>query len=345
MRTKVLQEKISEFDKQDMLGKLKGFPAQCREGYALPCPAIPEGKFKKIVFCGMGGSAIGADIISAISNGHSKIPCSVHRDYGLPSHADKDTLVTVVSYSGNTEETLSSMQSARERGCGLVSISSNGRIEEVARAANAPFVKIPSGYPPRCAMGYLFFPCYRIMSALGVVPEISDSFFSKVEKWAESQFPGKSGNPALKIAEKFHDKVALIYSDTRLLAATTRWKTQIAENSKSFAFINVLPEMNHNEIMSWRYPEWFIRKCVPVLVTTGSEHPRTQIRFDAVREIIMKVRQDILEIRAEGDNLLEQIFYMIILGDWVSYYLALLNDSNPTEINEIDLLKKRMGGK
>jgi len=194
-------------------------------------------------------------------------------------------------------------------------------------------------------MGYLFFPCYRIMSGLGVVPEIENSFFAKVERWAENLFPGRSGNPAIDIAEKLHDRVALIYSSNSLLPATTRWKTQIAENSKAFAFINVLPEMNHNEIMSWRYPEWFIRKCVPVLVTTGSEHPRIQLRFDVIREIVMKVKQDILEIQTEGDTLLEEIFYLIILGDWVSYYLALLNDSNPTEINEIDLLKKRLGGK
>lgn len=345
MRTKVLQEKIKTLDKQDMLGKLKGFPAQCREAYALACPALAERKFSRIVFCGMGGSAIGGDIMSAVAFGHSKMPCAVNRDYTLPAYADAHTLVVAMSYSGNTEETLSALKSAREKGCGIVCISSNGKVEEQARTGGIPFVKIPGGYPPRCATGYLFFPCYRMMSGLGVVPRIEDGFFSKIEKWAEELFPGKTRNSAMEIAEKFREKVPVIYSDGRLLPATTRWKTQIAENGKAFAFINVLPEMNHNEIMSWRYPEWFIKKCVPVFITSGKEHQRTQLRFDIIRDIILKVRGDILEIKAEGQNLLEELFYLVILGDWVSFYLALLNDSNPTEINEINLLKKRLGGK
>lgn len=345
MRTKVLQEKINTLDKQDMLGKLKGFPAQCREGYTLPLPVLPERRFNKIIFCGMGGSAIGADIIGTLAHNYSSIPCTVNRDYSLPSYADRDTLVVTISYSGNTEETLSSLEFAKEKGCGLLCISSNGKIEESAHTNKIPFVKIPGGYPPRCAIGYLFFPCYRIMNILGVVPEIEDGFFRKIEKWADDLFPGKTGNLAVKIAEKLHGHLAVLYSNSKLLPATTRWKTQIAENSKSFAFINVLPEMNHNEIMSWRYPEWFIKKCIPILITSDNEHPRIQLRFEVIREVILKVQQDILEIRAEGQNLLEEIFYLIILGDWVSFYLALLNNSNPTEINEIDLLKKRLGGR
>lgn len=345
MNTRISLEDIKKLDKQDMLTKLKTFPAQCREGYVLPSPLLPDRKFNKIVFCGMGGSAIGGDIISAMAYGYSKIPCAVNRDYNLPLYTDKETLAVVISYSGNTEETLSALESAKEKGIGLVCISSNGKIEETARTGGIPFVKIPGGYPPRCAMGYLFFPCYRIMSALGVVHEIGDAFFGRIEKWAEDCFPEKESNYALEIAGKFHDRIPLIYSDSRLLPATTRWKTQIAENSKAFSFINVFPEMNHNEIMAWRYPDWFIKKCLPVFITSGHEHPRTKLRFEITREIISKVQPETLEIKAEGQNLLEEIFHLIILGDWVSFYLAVLNDSNPTEINGIDHLKKRLGGK
>ncbi len=338
-------ENIKKLDKQDMLGKLKGFPAQCREGYALNLPALPGKKFSNVILCGMGGSAIGGDIISALAYGYAGMPCTVNRDYTLPLYAGPETLVIAMSYSGNTEETLSAMDSAIEKGCGLACISSNGRIEEAARSKNIPFVKIPGGYPPRCATGYLFFPCYKIMGAMGIVPGPEDGFFEKIEKWVAEFSPENKNNYAVETARRLFDRIPLIYCGGKLLPAATRWKTQIAENGKAFAFVNVFPEMNHNEIMSWRYPCWFIKKCIPVYMKSGSEHERTKLRFEITGEIISKVQPDSIEVKAEGKSQIEEIFYMLILGDWISFYLALLNDSNPTEINEIDHLKKRLGGK
>jgi glucose/mannose-6-phosphate isomerase len=345
MEKKITREEIKKLDEQDMLGKLKGFPAQCKESYSLPLPVIHDRKFNKIIFCGMGGSAISGDIISVITYEKSTIPCIVNRDYNLPLYADSKTLVIATSYSGNTEETISVIESAKKKGCSIIGISSNGRIEEMALYDKIPFIKIPGGYPPRCAMGYLFFPCYKIMSSLKVIPEINAEIFSRIKNWSESFSPEEENNTALAIAEHLYNKIPIIYSDRRFLPATTRWKTQIAENSKSFSFINVLPEMNHNEIMSWRYPDWFIKKCIPVFITSGKEHPRTKLRFEITGKIITGIQPEILNIKAEGLNLLEEIFYLIIMGDWVSFYLAMLNKVNPTEINEINLLKKQLGGK
>ncbi len=336
---------IEGMDKQNMLDKLKEFPAQCKEGYSFPLPQMQDRKFKNVIFCGMGGSAVGGNIISTVAYESSGLPCMVNSDYSLPLWVGRETLVVITSYSGDTEETVSAMKSAKKKGSGIIAISSNGKIENLAASEKIPFIKIPGGYPPRCALGYIFFPIYRMISSLGIVPELHTEIFNRIKKWTAGFLPDRKNNLALNITEKFYDRVPLIYSGTRLLPAITRWKTQIAENSKSFAFINVFPEMNHNEIMSWHYPRWFIKKCVPVFITSGNEHPRTKLRFEITKNIISQIQPDIVDIKVKGRTLLEEIFYLIVLGDWVSFYLAILNRVNPTEIKEISLLKKQMGGK
>jgi len=335
---------IKKYDKQDMLGKLKKFPMQCEEGNSYLPPRLPDRIVKKVVFCGMGGSAIAGDIINAVACENSGVPCFVNRDYTLPLYVDRETLAVIVSYSGNTEETLSVLEQAQKKGSSLMCISSNGEIEKIAGTKNIPYLKIPGGFPPRCAMGYLFFPCYKIMSMFKIVPELNIRIFNLIHRWSDTLCPESRTNIAKDIASKFHDRVPLIYSSSRLFPAIIRWKTQIAENSKSFAFVNVFPEMNHNEIMSWRYPEWFTRKTIPVFIDSDKDHARIKLRFEITREIVSHVNPDIVDIKTEGESLLEEIFYLVLLGDWVSFYLAILNDSDPTEISGIDLLKKKMGG-
>jgi len=338
-------ENIKMLDRQDMLGKLKGFAAQCKEGYSFTPPSLLSGPIENIIFSGMGGSAISGDIITAIASENSKIPFYVNRDYSLPLWAsDKKTLVVIISYSGNTEETLSVLEEARRRKNSIVCISSGGKIEKIAREGNLPFLKIPGGYPPRCALGYLFFSCYKIMENIGVIPPVEKSLFTKMERWIARFIPESNNNLAKNLAEKLYNRVALIYSGNKFFPVITRWKTQIAENSKAFAFINVFPEMNHNEIMSWRYPEWFIERCLPVFITSRKEHPRVNLRFEITKDIILKKQPEIISLLPEGETFLEELFYLIILGDWISFYLAIFNRVNPTEIQEIDLLKQRLGG-
>ncbi|MDD3725583.1 MAG: bifunctional phosphoglucose/phosphomannose isomerase [Candidatus Ratteibacteria bacterium] len=341
----ISQENINILDTKDMLGKLKGFAVQCKDGYSLPVPSLSSTSVKKVILSGMGGSAIGGDIITAIASESSKIPCFVNRDYTLPSFAsDEKTLVVIISYSGNTEESLSVLREAIKRKNSVVCITSGGKIEKIAGEAGIPLLKIPGGYPPRCALGYLFFSSYKIMEGIGVVPPIDKNIFTKMEQWIEKFIPEKHSNLARNLAEKMYNRIGLLYSNNRFYPATTRWKTQLAENSKTFAFINVLPEMNHNEIMSWRYPEWFIKKCLPIFIVSNNEHPRVDLRFEITKEIIFKKQPEIIALTTEGESLLEELFYLIILGDWVSFYLAILNSVDPTEIQEIDLLKQKMGG-
>ena len=339
---KGLEREIRKYDKKDMLSLLKNFHFHCKEGYNLNIPEINK-DFNKIVFTGMGGSAIAGDVLKTLFNQFSKIPIFTVRDYTLPEFVDSQTLIIVESYSGNTEETISTYKSGREKNGIILSISSNGEIEKLSINDNTPFIKIPSGMPPRCAFGYLFFPVYRLFVELNILPPLEEEIFEKIKNWVNEFLPENENNEAIKIAKKFYKKIPIIYSDNKFYPGILRWKTQIAENSKQFAFINELPEMNHNEIMSYYYPEFILRRIVVLFVISGIENVRIKKRIEITSKIISGKIKDVLTLKLKGDTIFEKLLYLIIFGDWVSYYLAILNKVDPTEIREINILKDLLG--
>ena len=331
----------TRIDKHGMREILLNFPKQCREGFNIQIPLPGKKNFKKICMCGMGGSAIGGDILKIFVERDSQVVFNIHRDYNLPSYIDKESLVIAVSYSGNTEETVSAYKMAKKTGCKIWVLTSNGKLYKFAKKDKIPAVQIPSGLPPRCALGYLFFPCFNLLRKLGIIKEpVTPGIFEKFEKYVLSF--SKNNSLAYTLAEKILNRVPIIYSGNLYYPAILRWKTQIAENSKNFAFINVIPEMNHNEIMSWHFPEWFIEKTIPIYIKSSDYNSRIRKRFEVTEKIISSFQKEKIIINPKGKSLLEKIFYLIILGDWVSYYLALLNKVDPTEIREIDLLKESL---
>jgi len=335
---KKIREKI---DKSNMWNLLVNFPKHCKEGYYTLPSFIPEKiEFNKIVFCGMGGSAISGDILKVLVEKNSKVIFSVHRDYNVPSYVDEKTLLFAISYSGNTEETISACKEALKRKANIFVISSDGKLEKFSKEENFPFLKIPGGMPPRCAFGYLFFSSYRTLKELNILSEIDEKIFTEIDNYVKNFSSQK--NKALGIAQKIHNKVALLYSDNYIFPCILRWKTQIAENSKSFSFVNVFPEMNHNEIMSFYFPKWFLKNIICLFFNYGEEHERIKKRLKITEAIIKNGNVETMKINAKGDSFLEKIIYLVILGDWVSYYLALMNKIDPTEIKEISYLKEQL---
>lgn len=335
------KDDFKKIDKSNMFDLLVNFPAHCKEGYTFLPSFVPEKiKFNKIIFCGMGGSAISGDILKILVEKNSQIPFFVHRDYNLPSFADKQTIVITTSYSGNTEETITAYKEARKRGASIFIISSDGQLEKFSKKEKLPFTRIPSGMPPRCAFGYLFFASYKILEKIGILPKIESKLFTSIEKHVISFT--KEQNEAVEISQKIYGKIPLLYSDNYIFPCILRWKTQIAENSKSFSFVNVFPEMNHNEIMSFYFPKWFIKKIICIFFTYGGEHPRVKKRKEITSRIIENGNVETMEIKAKGNSFLEKMIYLIILGDWVSYYLAIMNKIDPTEIKEISYLKEQL---
>jgi len=340
----------AELDPQNMRSLLSAFPKQIREAWHLVQGLELKVDFPiaSVLVSGLGGSAIGGDVVRTVTAHVLRVPLLVIRDYGLPQFVNSKTVVFACSYSGNTEETLSSYEQARQAGAFIVCISSGGALAERARAGGFPLIRIPAGMPPRTALGYSAIALLGSLHAFGLVSDIRES----VEETAEllsslvlryaAAVPEQS-NKAKTIARGLHGKIVAIYASSgRLEAAAVRWRGQMEENGKNLAFHHLLPEMDHNELVGWRYPEDALKKAGVVFLRDPEDHPQVQRRFDFTREMVAESAGVTFEVWSEGKSLLARIFSLICLGDFVSLYLAHLNSVDPTPVDAIELLKQKL---
>jgi glucose/mannose-6-phosphate isomerase len=346
---------IKKFDKSGMLNLLLDFPLQCKQAYALARVnqlLFKSKDFTKIVFAGLGGSAIGADIARAYLYFESKVPISVCREYELPAYVDNSTLVFILSYSGNTEETLSAYQQAKEKGASLILISSDGALKECALKDKLTFIEIPRGLPPRCALGYLSIIPLAVLNKLGVVSDIAPSVVEMVKVLEELKNKnlnpriGQKDNIAKYAADKLFNKFAVIYSGSiHFDVAVTRLRGQLNENSKSLASTHLFPEMNHNEIVGWQNPKKLFKNFIVLMLRDNHMHERITTRMDITSDILKDEGVSVLEIWSRGENLLSRIFSLIYIGDFISFYLAILYGIDPTPVDRVAYLKKRLAEK
>lgn len=341
---------IKLYDNSYMFGVLSNFGNQIEEAMSLGKALKPHDDLKninKIIICGLGGSAIGGDLLRSYLTYEIKIPILINRNYKLPAFADENTLVIISSYSGNTEESLSSYKNAKESGCKIVCLSSGGKLVILAENENNFLIKIPRGYQPRCALGFAFFPLLILLSKLGFISDKS----KEIEKTAEmikrksmtySNYEYKD-NVAIKIAEHLFGKIPVIYSSVDILdIVNLRWRGQINENAKSLAFGNLVPEMNHNEIVGWQENPDILKRFAVVSLIDREDNPSILKRMKITLDLIQHLRGAQIEIDGEGDSHLERIFDLIYLGDWVSFYLAILYKVDPTPVEKINFLKNKL---
>lgn len=344
-------EEIFAIDASNMYGLIKKFPGQVTEAVAIG-NQFTSRKFKtreiqQIVLCGLGGSAIGGDLLKSYLADELAVPFIVNRNYTLPRFVGRRTLVIISSYSGNTEETNAAHREASKRRAKILCISSNGAVEKLAKAKRTPLIRIPGGLPPRAALGYSFFPLLITLSKLGFVKnkarDIRETIQLLEEKSAAFGNPDPSNNPAVRIAEQLRKRLGVVYSSTeRFDAVNTRWRGQIAENGKSLLFGHVLPEMNHNELVGWRTLVDQMREMQVLFLRDKGDHKRIQHRMDITKSIINDHTSHITEVWSEGNSLLARIFSLVYLGDWVSYYLAILHGYDPSPVEVIDQLKNKL---
>ncbi|MDH4222062.1 MAG: bifunctional phosphoglucose/phosphomannose isomerase [candidate division Zixibacteria bacterium] len=344
-------QEINEIDQQGMYGRIYNFPQQLIEGINLGQKVyLGNSKFypTNIALAGMGGSAIGGDLIRSYLTFELKVPFLVCRNYLLPEFIDNRSLVFVSSYSGNTEETLSAYKQARSKKARIIAVTSGGKLLEKCRKDGFPFVAIPEGFSPRAALGYSFTPILVILSRLKIIADRKEEIVktsSYLERKRDEYILGKKleQNPAKSLALKLHNKIPIIYSSVDYFDAVGyRWKGQFCENSKVLAFNNYFPEFNHNELVGWKVLEHIREKLIVVLLKDKEDHPRIKRRMKIVKNIIEKEKVEVLEIKSQGQNLLSRMFYLIQLGDFVSFYLAILNRIDPTPVKVIDYLKTRL---
>ncbi len=347
-------EKIRRIDASDMFQTLKDFPQQIRKACQIGRDARPflsDDPIKKLLVLGMGGSAIGGDILRsylAAMPGADHISISVNRSYCLPGTVDSDTHVIGCSYSGGTEETLTAFKAAATKTNNLACITTGGRLAELAGNAGSAIITIPGGMMPRCALGYSFFPMlYLMLKSASVSRQAADKIHASLKELLSVMVEKSSlysqvndANPALQLAVKLSGKVPVIYSSSeRLDAVNLRWRCQIQENAKNAAFGNFLPEMNHNEINGWSYPVDLSNDFAVVMLRDIDDHEKVKVRFDAIEEILHGNGIDNSQHFGNGKHLLSRMFDLIYFGDWVSYYMALLNKEDPTPIPLIAKLK------
>jgi len=342
---------LKKFDQHNMYGNIVNFYSQIAEGIKIGQGAdlgvLPEKSFSNIVLAGMGGSAIGGDLLRSFLKTELKMPFIIHRNYNLPDFAGENSLVICSSYSGGTEETLSAFRTALDKGCTILCISTGGKLTDLARENEIPVIKIPSGMMPRAALGYSFTPLLLAFGRLNLCKDYSDDLgmcSKMLNDWSKDYLFESSSNAAYELAARLTGKIVVIYSGPDYFdTVALRFKGQIGENSKQLAFCNVFPEFNHNELVGWELAPAITDKYMVLILRDIDDHYQVARRMDIVGRILKNKGVEVQELFSKGKNLLSRIFSQIQMADFASYYLALINQRDPTPIDLIELLKKELG--
>lgn len=325
----------SEFDKKNMRGVLLSFPQMFREALDLGKEIKIEGEVNKIFILGMGGSGLGGDLLRTYQP-HLKIPIYSVKDYDLPKLADKDSLFLAVSYSGNTEETISGYRQAiRINSKKVISLSAGGKLMELAAMNRNQHITLPSGIQPRLSLPYQLVPMLNILYNLGLI-EKQEAYVRETAKVLEKEgFETK----AKEMAQKLKGKVPIIYCSERIFSLAEIWKIALNENAKTPAFYNVFPEFNHNEING--YLNMTLKPQV-IMIQDEQDHPRIIKRIKVIKKLLEERKIEVSALALKGNNFLSRIFSGIYLGLWTSYYLALEYQTDPTEVEIVEDLKEEL---
>lgn len=283
-----------------------------------------DGDFDNVVVAGMGGSGIVGRIFSEL---YSEKPVEVISDYQLPKYANDRTLVIGVSYSGNTEETISVLNQAQKNNCITVAITSGGKISGMGFQT----VLIPGGLQPRSSLGYMLMPL--LSTFLDITNNVRDATFERLKNMDEAH--SKEETLALEIFKE--QRIPVIMGFFPFSWVAYRWKTQFNENSKIMAFSNYFPELNHNETMA--IGDTFRRDLFKYIAFRGSANNRIEKRIEETSKI---TGVDFYQVTAEGNSIIEKLFFLVHYGDYVSYHLAKLRNVDPQDVSKIELLKKRL---
>ena len=342
---------LASLDPKAMKSLVEAFPehvaATAQSMQNLTLPAAP--KTSVLLVTGLGGSAISGDLVRSIAGNQMTVPMIINRDYDLPAFVNSAATIIACSYSGNTEETLSAYEQGRNAGASIVCITSGGRLEAMARRDGFPVLSLPGGLPPRSALGYSLITLLASLQSMRLISDILEDIqeaihvLDSLKSRYGTEIPEDS-NPAKTLARSLNGKIVAIYgSSSAMDAAAFRWRSQIAENAKNLAFHHVLPEMNHNELVGWQYPEEVLKKIGVILLRDKEDHPQVQRRFELTRDVINGRAGVVHEVWSEGESRLARVLSILYLGDFVSLYMAYLNNVDPTPVQVIDSFKNKLG--
>jgi len=314
------------------------FPQQFEAGLKAAEEVKNSQAGKNIIICGMGGSALPANLLITYK---SDLETAVYipRNYSLPPQANQDSLVICISYSGNTEETLSCYRQAVEKGFEPLAITTGGELKELAEENNLPIAEIPSGIQPRQAIGYQFSALLQILNNCGIVSN-QKANLSRLENNLQPKELEQQGK---ELAEELTNKLPLIYSSEKFKILARIWKIKFNENTKSMAFWNYFPELNHNEMTGFEE----IKKQIDpeqlrVLMLKDQENDKISKRMELTKQLLKEHNVQTREIPIEGNSLLEKLFNSILLSDWTTFYLAKKYGVDPEAVPIIEDFKEQL---
>ena len=343
-------EQMQQLDPENMIGLINGLPDQLNTawelGQTLPLPEVED--FRQVVVVGMGGSAIGADLLAAYAEPVLAVPLIVQRSYNLPAWAEgPETLVICSSDSGNTEETLSGYLQAKQHGCTVIAVTTGGQLAEQAAQAGDPLWKFELDAQPRAAVGYSFGLLLAIFSRLKLVPDPAEELAGAIDAMKVQQkdlLPEVSvpQNPAKRAAGQLMDRCATIWAAGVLAPVARRWKTQINENANTHASFEILPEGNHNTLQGIVQPEQFFGGSMHVFLLAPHDDERNNLRVKLTKKAFMLHGQNTDSYKAQGASRLENMWTALHFGDYVSYYLAISYGIDPTPVDMLADFKQKM---
>ena len=344
---------IARLDSLAVLGAVERFPDQCRDGWAIGGAAhgLPDAAdLSSIVVLGMGGSGVTGDVVQSVVEPRLPVPFRTIKGYGpLPEWVGRNTLVFAISYSGDTEETLSAFEQAHERGARIVTLASGGRLATRAGELGAAHLRVPPGLQPRASLGYMTLPVLATLQAMGLIPPLDSDVREAVGVLDElatrcNRAHPAPANTAKDLAARIVGRVPVIYGGEGLTAtAAYRFKCDLNEYGKTPAFWHFLPELDHNEIVGWgQLPELTRERFVAILLRDVQEHPRVALRFDVTKRLVEDRLASVLEVGARGQSLLARILSLIFVTQLAAIYTGLTYGVDPGPVDVIQELKSEL---
>ena len=353
-------DEVKKIDKSNMLSHCMKLPEYCEDAIKrakqVKIPkeveisrkfSIKYGKPRNILIAGMGGSAIGGEMLRDWLRDRLPVPVEICRDYNLPAYANKDTLAFVISYSGETEETLSAFVDAIRRRCMTITITSGGHLLSLSKKLNLPRMVIPDEFPSRAAFPYVFLSLPILLNRMEVISNIEQeieealSVLRRVARENAPEIPTEN-NPSKKLALELKGAIPVVYGFGPYEAVAHRLKTQFNENSKLLSRYDVFPELNHNEVVGWEASESLTRNFSVILLRDREESSEIKYRIELTKSLVSDKARGVHEIYAMGEGRLARMLSLKFVGDFLSVYLAVLRGVDPTPVRSIEDVKRGM---
>ena len=341
-------EEMKQVDKADMLKFCLSMSSHYRAAAKLAADITSSyAKPDNIVIVGMGGSAIGGELLKDWARDKVHVPIEVNREYHLPVYADEKTLVLVTSYTGGTEETLSALLEAIKKKCMIYCITSGGTLREIAERLNIPYLQVPAGMPPRAALPYMFIPLLVFLDKIGLVTgvfrELDEALLSI--EWVEKQNAAElsvKDSLSKTLAVNIEGLIPVVYGFGIYSGVARRFKQQINENAKMMAKWDNLPEMDHNEIVGYEKSENHKERFAAIFIRDKDEPTEICSRIEITKKIVELSGVSIYEVWSQGNSSLTKMLSVIAVADFLSNYLAILRGIDPTPVQTIDKLKESL---